>query len=77
MLGFLGSVFGGGLIAFVIGEIIGAHVEPGVGGPCGGPPVLGFLLRPIGAILLPAYLYRCERRRRAKSQDGHGPAARG
>jgi hypothetical protein len=61
MAGFLGSVFLGALGAFLIGEVIGGFVEQ-ASGPLS--PVLGFFVWPIGAVALPLYLYRRNKRRR-------------
>ena len=66
MAGFLGSVFAGAVGAFVIGEVIGTFVEPAAWGPCSGPPWLGFLVWPIGAIAVPMYLYKREKRLRRR-----------
>jgi hypothetical protein len=63
MAGFLGSVFLGALGAFLVGEVIGGFLEV-PSGPLS--PVLGFFVWPFGAIALPAYLYRREKRRRSR-----------
>jgi len=63
MAGFLGSVFLGALGAFLIGEVAGSFLET-PSGPF--PPVLGFLISPLGAIALPVYLHRREKRRQRR-----------
>ena len=63
MAGFLGSVFLGARGAFLLGEVVGGFVET-ASGPF--PPVLGFLIWPIGAIALPTYLYLREKRRQRR-----------
>ena len=61
MAGFLGSVFLGALGAFLVGEVAGSFIET-PSGPFS--PVLGFFVWPIGAVALPLYLYRRDKRRR-------------
>lgn len=57
------TVFAGGSIAFVIGEVIGGLAG---GGSHGFPPLLGFLVWPLGAIGLPIYMHAGEKRRRRR-----------
>jgi hypothetical protein len=64
--GFLAAVFAGALGAFVIGEVIGTFVDSTAWGPCGGPPWLGFVIWPIGAVAVPLFLYEREQRRRKR-----------
>ena len=62
-VGFLASAFLGALGGFLIGEVAGLFLESP-----SAPfyPALGFLLWPVGAIALPVFLYRREKRRQKR-----------